>query len=140
MKASWERLADKWAWWGRLDILDLWANTNNPVERHFGLLKYTDLNRVTQSPINELVDCLLRRTVPRYMHNRGMMLTGRTVSDQQRQVQRAEQVVQNLVETGAVAAAAAGGPPGLTRVNCRDGGSVKVCVGDLSCECSYSGK
>ena len=49
-------------------------------------------------------------------------------------------MVQRLVESGAVAPEAAEGPPGLTRVNCRDGGSVKVCVGDLSCECNYNGK
>ena len=41
--------------------------------------------------------------------------------------------------SGAVAAETAGGIPGLTSVP-RRGGTVMVCLGDLSCGCSYSGK
>ena len=136
MKSAWEPLAERWAWYGRVELLDLRANTNNPVERCFGLVKYTDLGRKTQSTIQELVDTLLSKTVARNMHNRGLMLAGRTTSEQQRAEQRAEQWVEQLVAGGAVHAAS---PEGSTTVRC-ESGSKKVCVGDLSCSCSYSGE
>jgi hypothetical protein len=143
MKAGWEGCAHKWAWWGRLDILDLQANTNNPVERCFGLVKYTDLNRKTQSTINELVDTLLTKTVSRNMHNRALMLAGRATSGQQRQELRAKRAVEDMVVRGAVLQVAedapAGRPPGFTWVQGLST-NVAVCTGDLSCSCAYSGK
>jgi hypothetical protein len=57
MKMAWAPCASKWAFLGRLDVLDMGANTNNPCQRQMGLLKYMDANRNTQFTINELVDC-----------------------------------------------------------------------------------
>lgn len=134
MTAAWEGCASHWAWWGRLDILDLHANTNNLAERCFGMIKYSDLNRDTQSTVHRLVCVLVEKTVPRYMHMRGLMLAGRLKSDQQRAEERATSWASELVSTGKVAPAARG-PPGLTFVK-----GHKVCVGDLSCDCEYAGE
>lgn len=136
MKSAWESLAERWAWFGRVELLDLRSNTNNPVERCFGLVKYTDLARKTQSTIQQLVETLLSKTVARNMYNRGLMLAGRSTSEQQRAEQRAERRVEALVAGGKVQAAS---PEGSTTVRC-DSGNKQVCVGDLSCSCSYSGE
>lgn len=117
------------AWYARVDLLDLRCNTNNPVERCFGLIKYTDLARKTQSTIQQLVETLLSKTVARNMYNRGLMLAGRSTSEQQRAEQRAERQVETLVAGGKVQAAS---PEGSTTVRC-DSGNKRVCVGDLSC-------
>ena len=139
MKANWAPEAEHWAWWGREDVLQLHANTNNLVERCFGLIKYTDLGRNTQSTIHELLLLLLNKTIPRYMHTRALALAGRCTSGQQQQEQRAERLVAELVASGAVAAAEEGSAPGATCVRSQQG-SVRTCTGDLSCSCSYSGK
>jgi hypothetical protein len=118
--------------------LDLQGNTNNLAERGNGTLKYIDLNRVTQSTIQQLVDVLLKKTVPRYMLMRAHTLAGRLTSDQRRQVQREAKVVDEMSAAGAVEAAAMG-PPGSAMVQCRDGTAILVCLGDLSCGCNYSG-
>lgn len=136
MKSAWESLAERWAWYARVELLDLRSNTNNPVERCFGLVKYTDLGRKTQSTIQQLVETLLSKTVARNMYNRGLMLAGRSTSEQQRAEQRAERQVEALVAGGKVQAAS---PEGSTTVRC-DSGNKRVCVGDLSCSCSYSGE
>ncbi len=139
MKANWAPVAEKWAWWGRLDILDLQSNTNNLVERNFGLIKYTDLGGKTQSTIHELIITLLTKTVARNIQNRALMLAGRTQSDQQRQEQRTQRIVDELVAGGAVQPPQEGSAPGLAWVQCSDSARM-VCLGDLSCSCSYSGK
>jgi hypothetical protein len=139
MKSAWEPLAAKWAWFGRVELLDLRANTNNPVERCFGLVKYTDLDQKTQSTIQQLVHTLLTRTVARNMQNRALMLAGRTTSDQQRVEQRAQRLVDQLVDGGAVQVAQAPNQLGCATVKCQTG-SVTVCIGDLSCTCRYSGE
>ena len=138
MRKRWESVAQHWAWWGRLDILELHSNTNNLAERGFGTLKYVDLARVTQSTIQQLVDVLLKKTVPRYMLMRAHTLSGRLTSDQRRQVQREELIVEAMSSDGAVQAAVTG-PPGSTMVQCRDATTILVCLGDLSCGCNYSG-
>ena len=139
MRANWVDLAEHWAWWGRLEVLRLHSNTNNLVERCFGLVKYTDLNRKTQSTIHELLQLLLTKTVPRYMHTRSLMLAGRCTSGQQQHEQRAARAVEEMVAAGAVHAAEEGGAPGATYVRTHQG-NVRVCIGDLSCSCTYSGK
>ena len=136
MRKNWAVLAGHWAWFGRVSILDLEANTNNLVERFFGLLKYVFLVRNTQCTAQELVDVLLCKVVPSFMQMRSQHQAGRVTSGQQQRVQR---WVEELVSSGAVAAVAAGGIPGLTSVP-RHGGTVMVCLGDLSCGCSYSGE
>lgn len=136
MKSAWAALAGRWAWFGRVELLDLRANTNNPIERCFGLVKYTDLDRKTQSTIHALVDTLLTKTVARNMYNRGMMLAGRSISEQQRAEQKAQLQMEALVAGGKVQAAS---PEGCTTVLC-DKGNKQVCVGDLSCSCAYSGE
>ena len=139
MRKNWAALAGHWAWFGRVSILDLEANTNNLVERFFGLLKYVFLVRNTQCTAQELVDVLLCKVVPSFMQMRSQHQAGRVTSGQQQQVQRVQRWVEELVSSGAVAAVAAGGIPGLTSVP-RHGGTVMVCLGDLSCGCSYSGE
>ena len=140
MRQNWAPVAEKWAWWGRLDILDMEANTNNLVERWFERLKYTDLNRNTQSTIHELLVLLVHQVAPNMMQQRAMQLAGRASSGQVQHAQRLQRVVEELVASGAVAQPAAGGAPGLTRVQCSSGTSLPVCVGDLSCGCSCSGE
>ena len=136
MRKNWAALARHWAWFGRVGILDLEANTNNLVERFFGRLKYVFLVRNTQCTMQELVDVLLRKVVPSFMQWRAQHQVGRVTSGQQQRVQR---WVEELVASGAVEAAAAGSTPGLTRVHGSDV-NVMVCLGDLSCMCDYSGK
>ncbi|EFN53067.1 hypothetical protein CHLNCDRAFT_137356 [Chlorella variabilis] len=114
MHSSWVPCAEKWAWWGRLDVLDLQCNTNNLGERNFGLIKYTDLERRAQLTLHELLLALLTKTVPRNIQNRAHMLAGRVTSDQQQREQRAALWVQKLVERGAVVPAADSSTPGLT--------------------------
>ncbi|EFN51443.1 hypothetical protein CHLNCDRAFT_140162 [Chlorella variabilis] len=139
MHSSWVPCAEKWAWWGRLDVLDLQCNTNNLGERNFGLIKYTDLERRAQLTLHELLLALLTKTVPRNIHNRAHMLAGRVTSDQQQREQRAALWVQKLVERGAVVPAADSSTPGLTLVQQgEDAPPVHSCVGDLSCSCGYS--
>lgn len=33
MTQNWQPCAEHWAWWGRMHLLDLCANTNNGTER-----------------------------------------------------------------------------------------------------------
>jgi hypothetical protein len=139
MKKNWAGVAEKWAWFGRVDILDMEANTNNLVERFFGLLKYQFLDRHTQCTMQQLVDVLLRKVVPAFMQMRAQHQAGRVTSNQQKQVQRLLHWVEQLVSSGAVAAPAAGDVMGLTSVEQGDS-SVLVCLGDLSCGCSYTGE
>lgn len=136
MKSAWEAVAAHWAWYGRVEVEELRGNTNNLAERCFGLLKYTDLARKAQSSIQQLVDTLLTKTVPRNMQNRALMLAGRTVSDQQRAEQRIAKAVEGLVATGAVKDVK---ELGRATVQCGSS-NVHVCIGDLSCTCSYSGE
>ncbi|EFN58954.1 hypothetical protein CHLNCDRAFT_50501 [Chlorella variabilis] len=96
MHSSWVPCAEKWAWWGRLDVLDLQCNTNNLGERNFGLIKYTDLERRAQLTLHELLLALLTKTVPRNIQNRAHMLAGRVTSNQQQREQRAALWVQKL--------------------------------------------
>ena len=141
MHSNWVPCAEKWAWWGRLDVLDLQCNTNNLGERNFGLIKYTDLERRAQLTLHELLLALLTKTVPRNIQNRAHMLAGRVTSDQQQREQRAALWVQKLVERGAVVPAADSSTPGLTLVQQgEDAPPVHSCVGDLSCSCGYSGE
>ena len=107
MRKNWAALAGHWAWFGRVSILDLEANTNNLVERFFGLLKYVFLVRNTQCTAQELVDVLLCKVVPSFMQMRSQHQAGRVTSGQQQQVQRVQRWVEELVSSGAVAAVAA---------------------------------
>ena len=97
------------------------------------------LVRNTQCTAQELVDVLLCKVVPSFMQMRSQHQAGRVTSGQQQQVQRVQRWVEELVSSGAVTAVAAGGIPGLTSVP-RHGGTVMVCLGDLSCGCSYRGE
>lgn len=105
------------------------------VERLFGLVKYTDLDRNTQSTLQKLVWVLLEETHLRYVTNRGLMLAGRTTSEQQRSAAEEEAEVEALVASGKVRPAVVGIPDLTYNV-----GSNTVCVGDLSCTCPYSGE
>ena len=117
MLDHWQGCAEHWAWWGRLDVLDLGANTNNLVERFFGLLKYVHLERSTQHTLQRLVNVLLERVVPAAMQRGREALAGRGVaSDQQQREQRQRKYVQELAASGAVSAAPPGSAPGLTSV------------------------
>ena len=138
MRKYWEGYAEHWAWYGRVEVLDLMSNTNNLVERAFGLIKYVDLDRNAQLSLHQLVDKLVHATVPRVMLQRAHQLAGRVVSDQQRQVQRGLRFVESLVEAHAVGSLQAEGPPGLTSVQSADA-ELRTCLGDLSCECRFSG-
>ena len=80
MRKNWAALAGHWAWFGRVSILDLEANTNNLVERFFGLLKYVFLVRNTQCTAQELVDVLLCKVVPSFMQMRSQHQAGRVTS------------------------------------------------------------
>lgn len=101
----------------------------------FGLVKYTDLDRNTQSTLQKLVWVLLEETHLRYVTNRGLMLAGRTTSEQQRSAAEEEAEVEALVASGKVRPAVVGIPDLTYNV-----GSNTVCVGDLSCTCPYSGE
>lgn len=141
MKQNWEELGRHWAWWGRVSILDLAANTNNPMERGFGMLKYTHLNRNTQCTIQQLVDVIIGVWVPCSMKQREQQLAGRTCSAQRKQAERREDIVAGMVASGAVEPAPALGIPGLCDVKKLGGrGSVHACLGDLSCTCHFSGE
>ena len=100
------------------------------MERLFGLVKYTDLDRNTQSTLQKLVWVLLEETHLRYVTNRGLMLAGRTTSEQQRSAAEEEAEVEALVASGKVRPAVVGIPDLTYNV-----GSNTVCVGDLSCTC-----
>ena len=137
----WAPDAEHWAWWGRLSILDLAANTNNPLERGFGMLKYTHLNRNTQSTIQQLVDVLVGTWVAACMRQRELQLAGRTCSDQRKRVQHVDDIVAAMVSDGAVQAATGNSAPGLTVVKKAGGHSdAKACLADLSCTCNFSCK
>lgn len=137
----WAADAEHWAWWGRLSILDLAANTNNPLERGFGMLKYSHLNRNTQSTIQQLVDVLVGTWVAACMRQRELQLAGRTCSDQRKRVQHVDDIVAAMVSSRAVQAAAGNSAPGLTVVKKAGGHSdAKACLADLSCTCSFSCK
>ena len=141
MKQHWVGVAQHWAWWGRLVVLDLAGNTNNLLERGWGMFKYIHLDRNTQSTIQKLVDVLLGNWVPATMKQRELQLAGRVCSDQRRRAQRVEEIVAELVSSGAVAAVDLAGIPGLTLVKRTGGrGDTKACLGDLSCACRFSGK
>ena len=140
MLDHWQGCAEHWAWWGRLDVLGLGANTNNLVERFFGLLKYVHLERSTQHTLQRLVNVLLERVVPAAMQRRRQALAGRGVaSDQQQREQRQRKYVQELAASGAVSAAPPGSAPGLTSVRTSEEHVTTTCVGDLSCSCEFSG-
>lgn len=141
MKNNWEGCAQHWAWWGRVAILELAANTNNPLERGFGMLKYTHLNRNTQCTIQQLVDVLVGTWVPAAMKQRELQLAGRVSSNQRQQVAKKEDMVGKLLAGGAVAAVMASEIPGLAAVKKLHGsGTAHACLGDLSCTCRFSGK
>ena len=137
----WGPDAEHWAWWGRLSILDLAANTNNALERAFGMLKYTHLNRNTQSTIQQLVDVLVGTWVAACMRQRELQLAGRTCSDQRKRVQHVDDIVAAMVSGAAVQSAAGNSAPGLTVVKKAGGHSdAKACLADLSCTCNFSCK
>lgn len=140
LKDNWEGCAAHWAWWGRLAVLDLEANTTNPMERWWGVLKYCHLQRSTQSSIQQLVDVLVSVCVPAAMKQRELQLAGRVRSDQLRRAQRLEETVAELASSGAVQPLPGAGIPGLTSVKKLHGGEAKACLGDLSCTCAYSGE
>lgn len=145
MAEHWAPCARHWAWWGRLDVLDLCANTNNLLERFFGLLKYIHLERNTQHSLQRLVNLLLEKVVPACMLRRRQALAGRgTSSDQRQREQRQQKYIKRMVDGGDVTPAPAGSEPGLTNVRRIDeeDNTIKplpTCVGDLSCSCKFSG-
>ncbi|KAL4421311.1 hypothetical protein ABPG75_010602 [Micractinium tetrahymenae] len=136
----WAPCARHWAWWGRLDVLDLCANTNNLLERFFGLLKYIHLERSTQHSLQRLINLLLERVVPASILRRRQALAGRgTSSDQRQYEQRLLKWIKKMVDDGDVTPEPAGSAPGLTSVRRGEGKPPhKTCVGDLSCSCSYN--
>jgi hypothetical protein len=77
--------------------------------------------------------------VPAFMQMRAQQLVGRVTSGQQQRVHRLERWVEQLVSSGAVAAPKDVDCIGLTSVADGDG-SWLVCLGDLSCGCSYTGE
>lgn len=145
MKKDWAPCGEEWAAWGEgrqdPDVAAMECETNNLCERAFGLVKYGDLGRKAQSSIPELVFVLLTRTVPRYMQQRAQQLVGRASSDQVQRSLRVQRVVQHLVSSGAVQPypGEEEGGKGLASVQCGTG-SVLVCIGDMSCTCSYGGE
>lgn len=140
MMDHWANCARSWAWWGRLDVLDLCANTNNLLERFFGLLKYIHLERSTQHSLQRLINLLLERVVPASILRRRQALAGRgSSSDQRQREQRQQKWVKKLVDDGAVTPAPAGSAPGLTSVRRSEDETLTTCVGDLSCSCDFSG-
>jgi hypothetical protein len=141
MYHHWAGYAGHWAWWGRLDVLDLGCNTNNLVERGFGMLKYDDLGGKTQSTLQQLFDVLMRTTTPRYMRLRALLLADRIGSDQRQQAQRMRQWVAHLVATGAVQPMGDGGFPGGATVKSTHSETARLlCLADLTCSCEYSGE
>ena len=143
MRKSWEGTASHWASWGRLDVLELDTDTNNPLERFFGVCKYDLLDGKTQRTIQELIDALLCTATVYYMQLRALQLAGRGSSDQWRRAQRTKEWVEKQASSGAVAAAAGDGcAPGLATVTTDEGegNMTKVCLGDLSCSCKGNGE
>lgn len=110
------------------------------AHRCFGLIKYTDLQRNAQLSVYQLLSSLHTITLPRYQQNRAHQLVGRTKSDQRRQEERVQRIVEEIVARGGVVLVP-GGAPGLAWVYDEAGElSATVCLGDLSCSCGYSGE
>ncbi|KAL4447704.1 hypothetical protein ABPG75_004954 [Micractinium tetrahymenae] len=144
LKKDWAPCGQEWAAWGegRQDprVAAMECETNNLCERAFGLVKYGDLGGKAQSSIPELVFVLLTRTVPRYMQQRAHQLVGRASSDQVQRSERVQRVVEKLASSGAVLpfpGEEEPGSKGFASVRCDTGGAM-VCLGDMSCNCSYS--
>ncbi|KAL4436574.1 hypothetical protein ABPG75_003713 [Micractinium tetrahymenae] len=144
LKKDWAPCGQEWAAWGegRQDprVAAMECETNNLCERAFGLVKYGDLGGKAQSSIPELVFVLLTRTVPRYMQQRAHQLVGRASSDQVQRSERVQRVVEKLASSGAVLpfpGEEEQGSKGFASVRCDTGGAM-VCLGDMSCNCSYS--
>lgn len=141
MKQDWVPLAEHWACWGagRQDpaVAAMLCDTNNLSESINRGIKYTDLSRVAQSTIQQLVDTLLTKTVPRFMHQRAHQVVGRASSDQAASAERVRQVVEGLVSSGSVLPQDIPYATGIGRASV---GDCIVYLGDMSCTCSYSGE
>ena len=138
MAKNWVGDAAHWAWYGRLDVLDLEGNSNNALERQFGIIKYCDLQRNAQSTIHKLVVTLITATVVRHMRQRAQRLVGRLQSEQQRQAASKKEWVAELA-SNVQAASGPGAPPGLVMVRTGSQSERRVSLGDLTCDFEYSG-
>lgn len=138
MEEQWVPYASKWALWGRLEGRDLRMDTNNPAEAQFRVIKYGDFNRHAQSTIHQLITKLVGKVVVRHMMRRAQQLVGRASSSHVQIAKRTEAWVEKLVTKGRVRPTP-GDTAGCAEVDQSDG-PVQVCLGDLSCQCGYSGE
>jgi hypothetical protein len=73
---NWEADARHWALFGRPGLWEMDVNTNNHLERFFGLLKYNFLQKRKMPQLAQLVCVLLTDVMPYYIRGRLKKLSG----------------------------------------------------------------
>jgi len=132
----WEGDSKYWAAYGRKHVRHLASNTNNLIERFFGLIKYTFMVGKVKQRMEDLVKLFVYVIVPHYIKDRRKTqgdAQARTVAIDKKHIA----AVKYLCETTG-AMFITDKTIGLGRISKTSKGSVgnyQVCVADLSCEC-----
>ena len=132
-EANWEHDAEFWAAWGRQDIAELASDTNNLIERFFGMLKYCFADGKVIKRLDDLIKMLLYTVVPHYINDRVSKLSGINRSRAVANDARFAWQVDRLAE-GEDAMVVVDEGPGILIASSMDSNSsdtYRVCVGDL---------
>ena len=73
---NWQPCAERWAFWGRAEVADQSVNTNNHLERWFGMFKYIFLGGKKMTQLTQLVALLVEQVMPFYVKERVKKLAG----------------------------------------------------------------
>ena len=133
-KANWATRSEHWAHWGREDVMELNRHTNNHLERAQGQFKYDHLDRETKKSVPALIETIVTKVEPRYVHDRAEKLgrgrESKAVMAQASKLAAAEALVAGnqltLVDQEL----------GVVHVACESAGFYTVCMAELSCECA----
>jgi hypothetical protein len=67
---NWQPCAEHWAFWGRREVAGQSINTNNHLERWFGVFKHIFLGGRKATQLTELVALLVEQVMPHYIKDR----------------------------------------------------------------------
>ncbi len=67
---NWEPVAEHWAQYGREDIWQMQCNTNNFLERFFGLFKHSFCDGQRSAWLTQLMQIIVCKVIPHYIRDR----------------------------------------------------------------------
>ncbi|KAH7620903.1 hypothetical protein NADE_003512 [Nannochloris sp. 'desiccata'] len=135
--SEWEKDADHWACYGRLQVKHLRSDTNNLLEAFFRKFKYGFARRRVKQRMEDLVQLLVFDVLPHYLYDRIRKVFGIATSNAQNIDSLHEREVEMLAKKPGAVQVLEGDPTsgGYVLSANRIGTSYKICLGDLSCEC-----